>query len=120
MRKKKPQGTPKNTSGRVFTSNDVTPHLSFAAALRGQADHQPHQETAATTNYTETAPTKKKEQTTGQLVQVPTVNSDLLDLFRAMTVVEQIMAELKASASEEDKFLALAKIVIKLMNDNGK
>jgi hypothetical protein len=37
-----------------------------------------------------------------------------------MTEVEQIMAELKGAASEEDKFLALAKIVFKLMKDNGK
>jgi hypothetical protein len=37
-----------------------------------------------------------------------------------MTVVEQIMAELKSAASEEDKFLALIKIVFKLMKDNVK
>jgi hypothetical protein len=36
MRKKKPEGTPKTSSGRVFSSNPVKPHLSFAAALRGQ------------------------------------------------------------------------------------
>jgi hypothetical protein len=36
MRKKKPQGTPKITSGRVFSSNPVKPNLSFAAALRGR------------------------------------------------------------------------------------
>jgi hypothetical protein len=41
MRKKKPQGTPKTTSGRVFSSNPVKPNLSFAAALRGQAEIQP-------------------------------------------------------------------------------
>jgi hypothetical protein len=30
------------------------------------------------------------------------------------------MAELKGAASEEAKFVAFAKIVFKLMNDNGK
>jgi hypothetical protein len=43
MRKKKPQGTPKTTTGRRFSSNPVKPHLSFAAALRGQAPSQPQQ-----------------------------------------------------------------------------
>jgi hypothetical protein len=38
MRKKKPQGTPKTTCGRVFSSNPVKPNLSFAAALHGQAE----------------------------------------------------------------------------------
>jgi hypothetical protein len=118
MRKKKPQGTPKTTSGRVFPSNPVKPHLSFAAALRGQADHQPHQEVAANTSNTET--TKPKEQKTGKSVQAPPVNSDPLDMFRALTVVEQIMAELKGAASEEFKFLAIAKIVFKLMKENDK
>jgi hypothetical protein len=36
-----------------------------------------------------------------------------------MTVVEQSIAELKGAESEEDKFLALAKIVFNLMKDNG-
>jgi hypothetical protein len=71
-------------SGKMLSSKTVTPHLYFAAALQGQADHQPHQETAATTNYTETAPKKKKEHATGESVQVPTVNNDTLDLLRAM------------------------------------
>jgi hypothetical protein len=78
MRKKKPQGTPKITSGRVFSSNPVKPHLPFAAALRDQADNQPHQEVAANTNNA--ASTKTKEQTTGQSVQASTVNSDPLDM----------------------------------------
>jgi hypothetical protein len=78
LRKKKPQGTPKTTSGGMFSSKPVTLHLSFAAALLGQADHQPHQETAATTNCTETVPTKKKEHTRSLSVQVPIVNSDSL------------------------------------------
>jgi hypothetical protein len=72
MRKKKPQGTPKTTSERVFSSNAVKPHMSFAAALRGQADHQPHQEVAASTSNTDT--TKTEELKTGQSVQTPTVN----------------------------------------------
>jgi hypothetical protein len=116
--RKKPQGTPKTTSGRVFSSKTVKPHLSFAAALRGQADNQPHQEVAANTGNTDTK--KTKEQKTGQAVLAPNVNSDALNMGRALTVVEKIMAELKGTASEEAKFLAIAKIVFKLMKGNGK
>jgi hypothetical protein len=32
-RKKKPQGAPKNTTGKVFSSNFTKPTVSFAAAL---------------------------------------------------------------------------------------
>jgi hypothetical protein len=47
MRKKHPQKkTPKTTSRRVFSSNIVKLHLSFAEALRGQAKQQPLQEVA--------------------------------------------------------------------------
>jgi hypothetical protein len=41
-------------------------------------------------------------------------------MVRAFSVAEQIMAELEDAASEEDRFVALAKIVFKLMKDNGK
>jgi hypothetical protein len=97
MRKKKPQETPKTTSGRVFSSNSIKPHLSFAAVLRGQAENPPQQEEAA--NSTSTSGTKAKEQATGQSVQAPNVKIDSLDMFRAFSVVEQIMAELKGAAS---------------------
>jgi hypothetical protein len=119
MRKRKPQTTPKPTAGRVCSSNPVKPHLSFAAALRGQG-RQPMQEEAPATNNSEPAATNHTIQKTGQSVQAPTVNNDSLDMFRAFSVAEQIMAELKDAASEEDKFVALAKIIFKLMKDNGK
>jgi hypothetical protein len=41
-------------------------------------------------------------------------------MFREFSIVEQIMAELKGAASEKAKFVALAKIVFKFMNKNGK
>jgi hypothetical protein len=56
---------------------------------------------------------KANVQKTGQSVQAPTVNKDPLDIFRALTVVQQIMAELQGTASEETKFLVIAKIVYK-------
>jgi hypothetical protein len=74
------------TSGRVFSSNPVKPNLSFAAALRGQAEIQPQQEEAA--NSTSTSGTKANGQATSQSVQAPNANSDSLDMFRAFSVVE--------------------------------
>jgi hypothetical protein len=38
-------------------------------------------------------------------------------MFRALTVEEQIMAELEGAASEEAKFLVIAKIMFKLMKE---
>jgi hypothetical protein len=102
----------------VFSSNLVTPHLSFSAALRGQAPSQPQQEVAA--GIFNTAPTPTKEQTAGQSFQAQTVSSDPTATFRACAAAGQIMAELKDAAPEEDKFLAIAKIVFNFMKGNGK
>jgi hypothetical protein len=55
-----------------------------------------------------------------QSVQARTVNGDPMEMFRAFSVVKQIMAELKGAASQEDKFLSIAKIVFKLMKQNDK
>jgi hypothetical protein len=40
-------------------------------------------------------------------------------MFRALSVAQQIIAELKGSASQEDKFVSAPKIVFNLMK-NGK
>jgi hypothetical protein len=110
MCKKKLQGTPKTTSGRLFSSNHVIPHLSFSAALRGQAEITPQQEAAA--NSTSKSGTKGKEQATGQSVQAPNMNNESQDMFRAFSVVEQSMSGLKDAAAEEAKFVALARILL--------
>jgi hypothetical protein len=41
-------------------------------------------------------------------------------MFKAVTVVHQTMTELKGAVSEEAKILAITKIVINLMKENGK
>jgi hypothetical protein len=40
-------------------------------------------------------------------------------MFEVTTVVQQIMTELNGAVSEEDKIVAITKIVLKLMNQNG-
>jgi hypothetical protein len=67
MRKKKPQGTSKSTTGRVFPSTFIKPHLSFTAALRGQVD-QLHQEAVASTSKPE--PPKQNQNKKKQVSQV--------------------------------------------------
>jgi hypothetical protein len=116
---KKPQGTPKNTTGKVFSSNSMKPHLYFAVALRGQADQQLHQEAAASASNRK--PPKTKQQEPGQSVLAPSVNSEPLDnMFRTVTVVKEIMAELMADVAEEAKILAITKMLFNLMKKDGK
>jgi hypothetical protein len=104
---------------RVFSPNLAKPHLSFAPALQDQAD-QLHREATASTCKPEPPKTKSKQQETGQSVLAPTVSSDSLDMFRALTVVQQIMIELKGAVSEEAKIFAITKTVINLMKENAK
>jgi hypothetical protein len=105
----------------VFSSNITKPHLSFAAALRGQAD-QLNRKTVASTSEHESPNTKTKstQQEAVKSVPHPTVYSDPLDVFRALTAVEQIRAELKGAVAEEAKILDITKIVFNLMKQNGK
>jgi hypothetical protein len=46
---KKSQGTPKNTTGRVFWSKLIKPNAYFIATLRGYTSQKMHQEAAANT-----------------------------------------------------------------------
>jgi hypothetical protein len=91
-RKRKPQTTPKPTAGRVFSSNPVKPHV-VRGALRGQGSQPLYEKPPATSN-SEPATTNPTVRKTGQSVQAPAVNSDSLEMFRALSVVQQIMAEL--------------------------
>jgi hypothetical protein len=101
--------------------------MSFPAALKSKAGEsqqrhpsQPAAEASATVDQPRVH-TQRRRQETGQSDQASNESSDSQEeMFRAYTVAQQIMSELKDAASEEAKFVALAKIVFKLMNDNGK
>jgi hypothetical protein len=109
----------------VFSSALTTPGVSFAAALRGSTDQQgpqAHQVPAAGQPRTEkqSVQTPAPQQKTGQSVQTPHVNSQPLDdMLRVVTIVQQIMTEFNGSVSEEDKIVAITKIVFNLMKQNG-
>jgi hypothetical protein len=115
----------KQNTRKVFSSKYIEPGMSFAEALKSKAEQLQRHTSQATAEASTTVDqtrlqTQTRCQETGQSVQAPNVSSDPLDMFRALTVVEQIMAQLKGAASEEANFVALAKIVLKLMKENGK
>jgi hypothetical protein len=122
----KTQRTPKTTTGRVFSSNLTTPGVSFAAALRGstaqqqdpQACHVPVADPLTGMQSRKPAPGQQQEP--GQSFRAQNVNSQPLDnTLRVVTVVQQIMTEFNGAVSEEEKILAITKIVLNLMKHNG-
>jgi hypothetical protein len=129
MRKRKPQSTPNTATGRVFSSKRTTTGLSFAAALRSNTGEQQRPLPTQTADAAPAAmqqtraappPLQHRLQNAGQSVQAPSENSASLDnMFRVATVVQQIMTGLNGAVSEEDKIVAITKIVMKLMNSNG-
>jgi hypothetical protein len=110
----------------VFSSNYTTPGLSFAAALQNNAEQQqqlqPRRVPVAGPPAVETpnAPASVRQQNAGQSVPTPDVNSLPLDnMFRVVSVVQQIMTEFNGAASEEAKIMAITKIVLNLLKQNG-
>jgi hypothetical protein len=109
----------------VFSSARTTPGISFAAALRGSGEQQ--QQPQANQVPVATPPTKAKHnipapalQQTGQSVQAPSVSSHPFDnMLKVVIVVQQIMTEISGVLSEEEKIVAITKIVLKLMNQIG-
>jgi hypothetical protein len=119
MQKKKSQ----RTMERAFSSNLTTAGMSFAAALRGKTEEQQQPQThqvavAGPAKMEPRVPAtlpQHEQQTTGQSVWATNVNSLLLGkmLSVVVTVVQQIMAEFHGAVLEEDKIVAITKIVLK-------
>jgi hypothetical protein len=121
MQKKKTQRTPRATTGRLFSSNLTTPGMSFTAALRGKTEEQQqpqtHQVTVAGPSTIElgvpAALTQHEQQTRGQSIRAPHVNS--LPLVKMLivvvvTVVQQIMTECNGAVLEEAKIVGIKKL----------
>jgi hypothetical protein len=119
LQKRKLQATPKPTPRRVFSS--TTPGVFFATAVRGSAvQHQTRQVPAAEpAAEVKTTSPRAPHQKPGQSVPAPTVNSQPLHVVRVVTVVQQIMTELTGAVSEEEKIMAITRIVFNLMKRNG-
>jgi hypothetical protein len=112
-------------NGKGVLSALTTPGVSFAASFRSSTDQQcPQARQVPAAGQTrpekQSVPTPAPHEKTGQSVQTPHVNSQPLDnMLRVVTVVEQIMTEFNAAVSEEDKIVAITKIVLNLMKQNG-
>jgi hypothetical protein len=129
MQKKKLQRTPRATTGRVFSSGLTTPGVSFAAALRGRTEEQQQPQThqvavagSATMEPRVPAPLLHDQQTTGQSVRAPNINSLPLDnMLRIVVtaVIQQITTDFNGAVSEEAKIVVVTKIVLNLMELNG-
>jgi hypothetical protein len=125
VHRRKVQTIPKNTTGRVFSSNYTKPGLSFAAALRNNVEQQqqPHPQRpsvaglASVEKRSVTAPVQQKD--AGQSVPATDVNSPPLEL-RVVTVIQQIMTEFNGAVSEEDNIVVITKIALNFMKQNGR
>jgi hypothetical protein len=129
MQKKKSQRTPKTTTGRLFSSKLTTPGMSFVAALRGKTEEQQqpqtHQVAGPATMETRVPVVlpQQEQQKASQSVRAPNVNSVSLDkmLKVLVTVVQHIMTENNNNVVlQEAKILAITKIVLNLMEQNGQ
>jgi hypothetical protein len=121
MRKKKPQGTPNTTNGRVFAAKFINPSVSFAATLRGHTDQKTNKEENRSASKRDFVHPNTKQQETGQSVPAPSVSSEPEDnMMRVVTVVWQIMTELKGAVSEKAKIMDITKTVFNLMQEDGK
>ena len=55
----------------------------------------------------------------GPLVQARNVNRWAIDMFKVVTIVQQIMTELRGTVSEQENIVFITKSVLNLMKQNG-
>jgi hypothetical protein len=117
LQKRKSQKTPKTTTA---------PDIFFAAALRGstaqeqrsQAFHIPMADPSSAEKPNISS--FEQQQETGQPVRTAILNSQPLDsMLRVVTVVQKIITEFNGAVSDWDKIVAITKIVLNLMKQNG-
>jgi uncharacterized membrane protein YcgQ (UPF0703/DUF1980 family) len=103
----------------MFSSNLALPGVSFAAALRGSTAKEQQMQTDTSAGVKLSNQASGNQQNTGQSVRAPTVSSQTLDnMLSVVTALEQIMTEFNGSVSE-DKIVAITKIVLNLMKQDG-
>jgi hypothetical protein len=103
----------------VISSNTIAPGVSFAAALRRGAAQQQRPQATPPTVVEPTPPAPGHKEISGQSVRPRTVNSQTFDnTLKVVTVVQQIMTEFNGALSEEEKIMAITKIVLNLMKSN--
>jgi hypothetical protein len=127
-RKRKSQRAPKSTRGRVFSSSHTTPELPFAAVYAATHSNsrslgRPQLHRPATLQWEKLVPPPlrhNQQQVPGQSVQAPNANSSSVnDMFTVVaTIFQQIVTDLNGVESEEERIVAITKIVFKLMKQD--
>jgi hypothetical protein len=121
MQKRKSQITTKTTTRRVFSSNLSTTGVSIEA--RSEAAQSNGSDLSGRTNHDGTegpCPLTQTRTASYRSVGAPHVNSLPLDcsMLRIVTAVQQFMTEFKGAVSEEEKTVAIRKIVLNLMKQD--
>jgi activator of HSP90 ATPase len=103
--------TQQNLPGQPVQSKDAP----------GDQHHATHKEakTPSSPQHKDTE-IRNTSHSSGQSVQANTINNTLNDMFKAATIVQQIMTELNGAVTEEQKIAAITRIVLKLMKENGR
>jgi hypothetical protein len=111
MQKKTSQRTLNTKTGKLFFSKLTTPGISFAAALRSKTEEQQQPQTHQVAGLATMEPRvavalpHQEQQKKGQSIWAP-------------NVMQQIMTA-NNTVLEEAKILAITKIVLNLMEQNG-
>jgi hypothetical protein len=123
LHKRKSQETPRTTTGRVFSSNIITPGVPFAAALRGDTTQHVHPQAwhlpvATPSRRCGIEPvgswTKVRSVRLGCNCKQPT-SGQYVESSNCSTAN---MTEFNSAVSEEEKIVAITKIVLNLMKQN--
>jgi hypothetical protein len=119
LRRRSQRSTQKEALERTFSSRRTMPGKSFAEVLRSNPQQEQQPQQLQTEPAETTAPLfTQKAQESGQSAQAPSVTTSSLDgMFKVATIVQQIMTEL--NGAEESKIVAITRIVLNLMKQNG-
>jgi hypothetical protein len=128
LQNKKYKRKHKSRTGRVFSSNLSTPGVSFVAGPRGSKEQKqqlkarqvPGTNAPAGINLSTPASGQQKKKKSGSVRGAPTVNSQPLDnMLGVVTTVQLIMTVFNDAVSEEEIIVAIIKIELNLMTQNG-
>jgi cytoskeletal protein RodZ len=125
MQKRKPLRAPKTTMGSVVCSSHTNLGLVFMVALCSNIQQQQQPQLPSVTQACPATmkeksalpPLRHNQQVPSQSVQAPNANSSSVnDLFTVVGMIfQQIMTELNGAESEEDRIMAITKILLKLV-----
>jgi hypothetical protein len=104
--------------GRVFSFSQTTPRLSFMAVLHSDSQQQPQPPSAEQACPATLGDMRHNQQhVPSQSVHAPNANSlSVNDIFKVVaTIFQQIIRELNGAKSEEDRIMAITKILLKLV-----